>query len=180
MGLNFPLSFVSGDDVEFSSVLDDYSALDSDLAFVIVGSVAIAASTVADGKGWVTTIAAEDSAVAAGLYSWSAAVTKDGKKKTVGSGRVTITANLSDLDTLDSRSLNEKILADIQAAIFGLVSLRKGVTQLSMDGRSQSYDLVGLQSLEATYRGLVYNEKRLAAIAAGKGDPSFKRIRFND
>lgn len=179
MGLNFPLSFTSGDDVEFSSTLADYSAVDYDLAFVIVGSVAIASNTIADGTGWVTTITADDSAVTAGLYSWSASVVKDGKKKTVGSGRVTIAANLGDLSTLDSRSLNEKILEDIKAAIQKCVK-NGGVTSFSFEGRSQTFDLAQLQALEATYRGLVYQERRLAAIALGKGDPSIKQIWFRD
>lgn len=178
--LGFPSSFVAGDDIEFLSTLDDYSSTDYSLSFAIVGAASIDSTTISSGQGWKTTITAANSDVTAGVYQWSASVVKDGKRKTVGSGRVTVTANFADLTTLDGRTLNEKILESIQAAIHELVSLRKGITQLSIEGRSQSYDLAGLQSLETTYRGLVAQERRLAAIAAGKGDPSFKKIMFVD
>jgi hypothetical protein len=166
MALNFPLSFVSGDYIQFSSTLDGYTSPNSVLAFAIAGSTTtIDFSTVADGQGgWTTTLVNSD--VASGLYAWSASVTQSGKRTTVDDGRLTVLADLSEVPSLDVRSTNEKILASIEVAIQNYAQ-NGGLTAFSIEGRSQTFDYKGLLELYKFYLALVAGERAAQARAMG-------------
>lgn len=152
------------------------------LAYYIRGAQALTVNSVASGNGWQTTItAAQSGALAAGLYYWQAVASKGDDRITLGSGQITVLANLAYTGSptaYDGRSEAEQILDAINTEI--KARLQGGATiEYSIGNRSlRKEPMSELLALQARYRTIVVRQRQAQSIANGLGNPRSLYVRF--
>ena len=171
------------DDAARDNLDNAVTSADWVLKYYIRGDKALEITGTANGQGWLTTITAAQSAtLTAGGYFWQAVATKGDERITLGSGTLTVAANLAfsgNVGTFDGRSEAEKALAAINAEISA--RLNGGTAEEYTIGnrslkKTPMRDLVALQS---RYKTIVTRERQAEKIAQGLGNPRAMFVRFN-
>jgi hypothetical protein len=136
------------------------------------------------GSGWTFTIPAATTAgfVADDWYFQAVATANaGGAKTTLGSGSLTVEANLAyagQPSAFDGRSQAQKDLDAVQAAIRSLMS-GGAVQEYRIGTRNlKRYDLAELLALESRLKAVVARENKAAMIANGLGNPHNMFVRF--
>lgn len=139
---------------------------------------------VADGDGWVFTIAAGTSAAFdPGVWYFQAVATGlvSGDKLTLGSGQIEVEPSLAYAGSpgaFDGRSQAQKDLEAVQGAIRALIN-GGGVQEYRIGNRSlKKYELADLLALETKLKAEVAREQKAAMIANGLGNPHNLFVRF--
>jgi len=134
------------------------------------------------GPGWRSSLTTNDSgSLTAGVYWWSAIVSVAGVRLTIGSGQVTVLANLGaiNVDGYDGRSLAQKALADAEAALANLTSSGQKVKKYQIGTRNaEYYTAPELIAAIRFWRARVLNEKTAQDVANGLGNPRNLHVRF--
>jgi hypothetical protein len=181
---NEPTTFRAGDSVTWSRHLPDYLpsagwALKYRLLWPTGTAVAINAS--ADGEDHKVTLTSANTANwAAGtatLVAW--AEHADGSRATLEQQTVSILPDLTTAANFDSRTQNQKALADARTALAAYAA--KGqihVAEYDIAGRRMKFRTTDeITKLINFYEGEVTRERTLQAIAEG-GSPGRVRVRF--
>jgi hypothetical protein len=167
--------------------LDDGTVADSDLwtlTYALRGpsKLDIVAVPQTDGTpGWQSTVAIADTAgLAPGLYTWSAAIAQTGQRITIGNGQLTITPDLTQINTAyDGRTPAQIALADCEAAMATFNATGGKVKKYEIAGRTMEFqDLASLMSLHSFWQIKVLNEGTSDSIANGLGNPRNLFVRF--
>ena len=177
-----PDDLVAGDTWQWTRSLADYKASDSwVLTYYLKDATGSPITITASASGddhLVSVAAATTGAYAAGLYYWTARVSKAGEVHTVDSGRITVVADLSAVaDSHDPRHHVEKVLVAIEATIEGRATRQHST--LVVDGLQ-----VGLATPEELYALRDKYRSELSLIEAdervrrGKGNSAKIRARF--
>lgn len=129
-----PARFSAGSTVcvEFSH--PDYPASDGwELVLYLGGPARTHADGVADGGGWIVTLAASATAsLVPGTYSWAARASLDEVTVDIASGIVVVTPDLAS-GTADLRSWEERALEVVEAMLIG--ALPESAQTFQIDGR---------------------------------------------
>jgi hypothetical protein len=164
-----PSQLRAGDTWKWCTSSADYSAADGwALTTAFRGANSLDVEGVADGGGWISTAAAEDTAeLTAGRYSWISRASKDGEAYTVGSGTLDVLPDLeAAAEPYDGRSDAEKQLAAAETCLTALLSKQHA----SVSFADQSFTLQDIEKLKRVrdqLREQVAAEKRAAN--GGKG-----------
>lgn len=185
--MNIPGSLAAGDSCTWQdgAARDNLgNALTSDawtLRYYLRGAQTLDLTATANGPGWTTTItAAQSAALTAGMFYWQASASKGAERITLGSGQITITANLATATAVyDGRSESEKALdainAEISARLSGGTAEEYTIGNRSLK-KTPMRELIALQS---RYKTIVVRERQAQKIAQGLGNPRAMFIRFN-
>lgn len=173
--LSIPKFITPGDTVTWRDRFIVWSPRDYVLTWAIRGSTALDLVASSDGEEFVTVLSqSESSTLTSGIYFYQAYLIDivDGDRTTVGSGQITVGANLSSLtQSYDGRTLAEQMLAAVESAI--KARLEGGaVDSYEIRGRNLSRtplpDLVALRSQlrievarEQSAAGLIPDIRRL-------------------
>lgn len=174
--------YISWIDIPTSDNLGNrINSSDYTLKYAIRGATSLDIESVTNGDGWKSEISpAQSAALTAGVYYWQAFVTNgDGKKITLGNGKIEILKGL-DLVTgeYDGRSQAKKDLDAVDAAIRSLVS-GGAVQEYSIGNRSfRKMNLEDLRALQSQLRYEVAKEERAEKMKAGLGDSFNMFVRF--
>lgn len=176
-----PETFAAGDTVKWYHAESDYLPADGwSLSYEFVGaSVDLGTITgVTSGARWLVTIAKATSATfTAGVYTWNAFAWDEDERWRVGTGTVTIEANLGTVSTFDGRSHVKTVLDALEALLEGKAS--KDQASYSIAGRSLT--AMGIDELIAwreKYRGLYIAELRKKRVADGLSHNGVIRSQF--
>lgn len=144
------------------------------------GATELDLTATADNGQFKTSIsAAQSAALTAGVYYWQARASMGSEKITIGSGQITIKADLSAADPVyDGRSQLRKDLEAVQAAMRAMIA--GGAVQAYTIGnrQMQKMSMADLIQLENKLKNDVMNEERAQNIANGLGDPRTLKVRF--
>lgn len=170
------------DDAARDNLGNAVTCADWTLTYYIRGEKALSVVGAPDGQGWLTTISASQSAtLTKGSYFWQAVATKGSDRITLGSGTLTVAADLSfsgDVGTFDGRTEAEKALAaidaEINARLTGGMAEEYTIGNRSLK-KTPMRDLVALQS---RYKTIVTRERQAQKIAQGLGNPRAMYVRF--
>jgi len=168
-----PAKLTQGDSAAWSdgpftdSLGNALTSTDFAFGYVLAGPIQapVELAGVANGLGWTTSIdTAASAGLAAGLYSWSAAVTATNVQITVGRGQLTVLADLSALtSSYDSRTRMQKALDDCEAAIAAYAASGKFMKRYMIGQRSMDFaDPMELQKYADWLRGRVQMERAQA------------------
>ena len=150
------------------------------LRYEIRGPVALTLNATTLGKGWQTTItSAQSTTLTPGKYFWTAFASKTGARVTVGTGTLTILADLTGVSGVyDGSSQAEKDLAAIRAEISARAS--GGMTlEYSIGSRSLKKEpIASLLALESKLVRQVFAERQAERQANGLGNPRRISVRF--
>jgi len=154
------------------------TSVDWVLSYQLRGASQLALAGVPDGEGWRTSIATADSAqLTAGAYVWGAYLSRAGERVTIGSGNLSVVADLAALtEPMDARSLAERALADCEKA---LASYSKTKKYAIGSRQSEYYDPVQLMALRDFWQKRVNNERARSAVANGRTNPRKLLVRFS-
>ena len=164
-----PAQLRAGDTWKWTSSSAEYSAADGwELTTAFRGAISLDVEGVADGGGWISTAAAEDTApLTAGRYSWISRASKDGETYTVASGVVDVLPDLAEVaEPYDGRTDAEKQLAAAETCLTSLLSKQHA----SVSFADQSFTLQDIEKLKRVrdqLRSQVEAETRAAN--GGKG-----------
>lgn len=180
--MTFPNPILAGDTLDFSVAVSDYPASAGwTLTYSLRGASSIDLVASADGDAYrVQATAATTATWIPDKYSYAAVVAKDADRYTVGSGSLTIAADLTQAQAgYDSRSIAEKALADAEAALASYNASRGMVKKYTIGQRSMEFS-TSSEILEIInyWRLRVANEGAAASIANGLGNPRRLRVRF--
>ena len=130
-----PESFAAGTTVKYTRTLTDFPAPTWQLKLYLAGAAAVNVTAAASGSDHLVTLATTDTAqlAPAGMFRWSERATKSGETYEVGTGSVYVTANIAAAAPGDLASMNEKLLAAIDAVIAGKIT--DDALQYSVAGR---------------------------------------------
>lgn len=184
--MNIPSKIVKSDstswvDCATQDVLGNaVTSADWTLTYALRGATTLDLTAVAEGDGWKTSIsAAQSGGLTAGIYYWQAIVTKGSERITLGSGQITVEADLLAASTgFDGRSQARKDLDAVQAAIRAIIS-GGAVAEYTIGNRSvRKMGMESLIMLESKLKAEVVREEKAQAIANGLGDPNNLFVRF--
>jgi hypothetical protein len=133
-----PSSFIAGDTVKWTKSLSDYPATTWTLTYELRGVVRKTIVCTANGRDFLATISATDSAAyQAGDYFWFARVSSGGEVYSVGSGTLTVLENPSvGTSAQDRRSHARKMLDAIEAMLENNASREEMQYEISVPGGS--------------------------------------------
>lgn len=186
--MRIPDQFTAGDSITWrddatrDSLGDSVTSADWTLTYYIRGDKALSVVASAYGQGWQTTVTAAQSATLhPGSYFWQAVATKALERLTLGSGTLTVAANLAfagDVGAFDGRSQAEQALAAIDAEISA--RLTGGMAEeYTIGNRSlKKTPMKDLMVLRSRYETIVTRERQAQKIAQGLGNPRAMYIRF--
>ena len=171
----------AGDTIIWQKSLSDYPANDGwVLAYTLINAAAKKTVTAAaSGADHLVTITAATSAAwAAGLYTWVATVTKAAERYTVGTGSITVVADLAALATFDARTSARKALDAVNLALETYGS-KAYLQAYEINGRSQKFHTPGdFLAFRSRLSAEVAGEEAAANIAAGIQPRNQIRVRF--
>jgi hypothetical protein len=150
------------------------------LNYYIRGTQNLDLTASANGPGWQTTISAAQSAtLSPGTFYWQAAVSNGSQRITLGTGQITITANLATAaGTFDGRTPSEIALdainAEINARLTGGMAEEYTIGNRSLK-KTPMKDLLEMQ---ARYKTIVARDRQAQKIAQGLGNPRQLFVRF--
>ena len=176
-----PTEVTAGDTVQWGiQNLPDYPAGDDWVLSYIFrnsqGGFSIEAD--ADGDNYSIDVSAEDTAAwEAGDYSFQAYVTKDGERKTVRSGVMTVKQNFATADTHDGRSHAKRTLDAIEATIEGRASVDQESYTI-MGRQLKRTPMADLLKLRDRYAAIYNAEKNAEDAKNGKGGKNKIKVRF--
>jgi hypothetical protein len=150
------------------------------LTYVIRGPSVLDLTAGADGSGWATSItSSQSSGLTPGAYFWQAFATNAQQRITLGSGQLTVEANLSSQTApYDGRSQTQKDLEAVQAAMRAIVT-GGGVQRYSIGNRSvEKMSMADLIAIESKLKYRLALERRKESIENGNGDPTKLLVRF--
>lgn len=181
-----------GDSYSFTTTVDDYPATDGWTLTHILrprsSGTAIEIEATADGADYLTTITTTESADwDAGEYSVIAQVSMTGERHTLDavaladgrlvSNLITILADPTEGDAVDTRSHARKALDAIQAVILGKAP--QAILEYTIKDRgAKSWTPEQLLEFERVYLARVLNEEAAARRAAGLPDGRTSYLRF--
>lgn len=142
------------------------------------GTLDLTATT--EGSQWKTVITAiQSTALPAGDLFWQAYVLKGSERRTLGSGKIKVLADLSTVTgTYDGRSQNRQDLDAVKTAIRALIS-GGAVQEYTIGNRSmRKMTLADLYMAESKLNFACMKEERAEKIKAGLGDPLNLFVRF--
>lgn len=145
------------------------------LSYQLRGPSQLALTAVADGDGWRTSIGTAASALLqAGLYLWSAYLSKTGERVTIGKGSLTLVADLAAIaGPLEARSEAVIALAACKAALVGKV------LSYTIGSRQTTYrSMTELLAARDYWQRIVNKEKAQEALANGHTNPRRLLVRF--
>lgn len=166
--LGIPLKIVAGDYIRWTSPM-----MDGSLSWAIRGiGISLDLTATIENDYLVTVIEEEDSAsLSPGKYAWQAYQTVNGRKRTLASGNLEVAVNLEDLNTYDSSTDAEKMLAQVRGAIQSVLS--SGQAYKIGEREFTRANLPDLYSLETKLKFQVYREGKIA-----RGESPNLKIRF--
>lgn len=137
LSLNIPRTITPGDTVSWRDSFCDYKPPDYSLSWAIRGASAINLDAIATGDEFETTITpAQSGTLVAGSYFFQAYTRYGDNRITIGSGQITVLANLGALaDPYDGSTTAQKMLAAVEEAIQARLS----------GGAVDSYEIKGRQ-----------------------------------
>lgn len=142
-----PTSFVAGDTVAWTKTIPSYPASAGwVLTYYLInaaGKITFSATAAGDDHA-VALSAATSEGYIPGEYAWQAAVSKDGERYTVGTGRVTITPGFIAAASLDTRSPYRRALADME----------KALADYHKAGQGHVIEIVGTQGNKMVFRSV--------------------------
>jgi hypothetical protein len=179
---------IVGDSLDFTTEVADYPATDGwTLKYRLVprfsspvqAPVTLTATTYQT-TGYRVEVGPTTSATwAPGMYSWASWVEKTGSRVTLEQGQeVTIAPDPGAMaQGVDVRSSAEQALAAVTALLLGKAT--SGQESYTINGRSlKSYPMADLLALQTQLQTDVTRERRAAAIAAGRPNPSRFGVRL--
>lgn len=168
--LGIPLKIVAGDYIRWTSPM-----MDGVLTWAIRGiGISLDLTATIENDYLVTVIEEENSAnLSPGKYGWQAYQTVNGKRRTLASGNLEVAANLDDLNTYDSSTDAEKMLAQVRGAIQAV--LNSGQAYKIGEREFTRANLSELQSLETKLKFQIFREEKVAR----RESPNLK-IRFRN
>lgn len=176
---NIPAQFHAGDTVEWSdSSFNGKSAAAYALTYALRGPVNLTFTGVAAGDGWdVTITAAQSATMPPGDYTWQAYLTESGKRYTVGSGKVSVLANIAtQVVGYDGRTQIEKDLDAVKEAIRSRLA-GDATVEYTIGNRSLKKEpLSALLSLRTQLESDVAREKQAKRLSDGTGRSVFVRF----
>jgi hypothetical protein len=180
-----PARVVAGDTLTWSKSLSDYPATIWTLKYRGINAAGkFDITATASGTDYLITVtAAASSAWVAGDYAWTAWVEKGSgptaERVTVGSGTITVAANIATLNTLDARTDAAKILDQLMAAYKSYTASNGLVAEYEIAGRRMKYRSAAdiLEQIDR-WKATVAAEKRAERIAAGLGGGNKVLVRF--
>jgi hypothetical protein len=131
-----PDAFAAGTTVKYTRAYADHPASGGwALTVYIAGAQVLSKAAAANGDSFDFTLTATETATLTtpGVYQWEEWATKDAEKFRVAGGTVQVTANLSTATPGSAQSMNEKLLAAIDAVIAGRIT--DDVLQYNIHGR---------------------------------------------
>lgn len=170
------------DDAARDNLNNAITSTDWTLTYILRGSVGLTVTAVANGPGWKTTLTkAQTATLTPGVTYWQAVVAKSDDRITLGSGTLTVHADLTYSGTpaaFDGRSKAELALdaidAEIHARLTGGTAEEYTIGNRSLK-KTPMRDLVALQS---RYKTIVARERQAQKIAQGLGNPRAMFVRF--
>jgi len=170
IGTALPTTFTAGDTLKFQITLDEYSAADWTLYYVLVKSdTQITFNSSASGTAFLVNVAKATTANwSAGEYRFTAYVADATERKTVDSGAIEILTDISQESSgYDDRSHVKIVLDALESVIEGKASsdtmmTKVGDRSLSRMSASEIYDWY------KTYQQLYEDELRAEELANGK------------
>jgi hypothetical protein len=181
--MNIPQQITAGDSLTWTDgAIDGASSGFWTLAYVLRGSVGLTLTAAASGDGWLTTLTRTQSqTLVPGSYSWQATITNGDQRRTLGSGTITVLADLAYSGTAsayDGRSQSEQDLEAVRAAMRAQVS-GGAVQEYSIGSRSlKKMAMADLIALESKLKADVARDKRRARLAAGLDSGRAVFVRF--
>lgn len=178
--MKIPAQITSGDSATWKDdifVSSTGQILDSSaytLVYLFRGPSTLDLTAVADGRGWITTLA-KNSLLVPGEHSVTARLTSDSERLTVGVGRISVLTDLTQLNAGgEYRSSAEIQLAQVDAAIKG-----SRVESYKIGSReAKKYSIAELMLIRNLLMSQVKNERASRDIANGLGNPSNLMVRF--
>lgn len=158
-----PTSLMIGDTWEWRREnLSDYPASEWTLTYYFRNTTEHF-DVVADADGDVysiTVASATSAALVSGDYDWFATVSKTGYRYNVGSGRITLTANIAQAADYDARSFARKMMAYIEAALLDRATKDQlDLISATLEGRGVSMDKGGLIQLRREFMAELRTEE---------------------
>lgn len=185
--MNIPNTLTAGDSAQwddepfvFNGIRYDSAAYT--LTYELRGPKTLTIAAVAQGQGWRSSILPADAdGLLAGTYWWAAILTAPDVRRTVGSGQLTVLANLAGItaDGYDGRTIAQKALADAEAALADLTSSGQKTKKYAIGTRNaEFFTAAELIAAISYWRIRVTNERTAEDIANGKGNPRNLYVRF--
>ena len=144
------------------------------LVYLLRGPSNLDLTAVVDGRGWITTLPVNQ-LIVPGEHSVTARLTSSTERLTVGAGRISVLADLTQLNAGgEYRSKAEIELAQVDAAIKG-----SRVESYKIGSReAKKYPIAELLLIRNLLMAQVKNERASRDIANGLGNPSNLMVRF--
>lgn len=135
--LAIPRTITPGDTITWRDSFSDYKPPEYGLSWAIRGATALSVDAIATGDEFETTITpALSSSLVAGTYFFQAYTRYESNRVTIGSGQITVLANLGALtDPYDGSTIAQKMLFAVTEAIQARLS----------GGAVDSYEIKGRQ-----------------------------------
>lgn len=178
-----PAFIQAGDSLAWQITLPDYPASAGwVLSYRLINATArIDITTTASGDDHLVGVSAATSAAyTAGDYTWQAYVTLGDDRFTVGTGRLTIKADLAAMGSAyDARSRAQKALDDLRAALATWLASNGHVQEYEIAGRRMKYrSVMDIQSAISLLEREVAREQAAERLAAGLGIGRTLQVRF--
>lgn len=175
--LNIPRTITPGDTVTWRDSFAEYKPPDYSLSWAIRGACILDLNAIAVGDEFETTITPTASSnLTPGTYFYQAYTRYVGGRITVGSGQITVRANLeSTLASYEGSTTAEKMLAAVEAAIQARLS---GGAVDSYEIKGRRLDRTPLPDLVVLRSQLKIEVQREQAAAGLMADPRRLHIRF--
>lgn len=176
--LNIPRTITPGDTVIWRDSFAEYKPPDYSLSWAIRGASTLDLDAIAIGEEFETTITpTASSSLTAGTYFYQAYARLGGGRITLGSGQITVLANLeSALGSYDGSTMAQKMLAAVEGAIAARLS-GGAVDSYEIKGRRlDRTPLPDLVALRSQLKIEVYREQAAAELMGG--DPRRLFVRF--
>lgn len=177
-----PSRVTAGDTVTWLKSLTDYPA---SAGWVLVYTLINATgkhtiTAAASGNDHLVTVSATTSAGwTAGSYSWSARVSKDSEKFTVGTGSMLVAPDLAAATTLDTRTSARKALDAVNTALESY-GAKAYMQSFEIAGRKQAFQSPSeFMAFRSRLMAEVGREDNAARIASGKAPRNQVAVRFN-
>lgn len=179
---------ISGDSLDFATTVDKYPATDGwVLKYVLVprfttptqAAITLTAATYQTSRYRVQVTPSETAAWQPGAYSWASYVEQAGQRITLEQGsELTVAPNPAAIaQGVDVRSSAEQALAAVKALLLGKAT--SGQASYRINGRQlDSYPMADLLMLQSQLQADVVRERRAAALAAGRPNPSRFGVRL--
>lgn len=182
--MNIPKQFTAGDSVTWldDAAQDGITSATWALTYVLRGATALTITATPEGTGWRSTItAAQSQSLTPGTYAWQASATSGLNRTTLGSGTLSVLADLAyaaNPAAYDPRSQAEQDLDALRAEMRARVT-GGSVQEYSIGNRSlKKMPMPDLIALESKLKADVTREQRRAKLAAGLDSGRAVFVRF--